>query len=811
VAFRLARRDLRAHARRHFLSALGTALAIAVVVSAVSSRASYEGSITRAEHAVMGEADILADPVGAVDGRLSPEAVAALGTLPHVRRITPVLEVDARVVAGGDTAGSAGVRLGSGHGGGDGELAVIEGRAPTGVGEVALPELFVSGARVGVGDRVRLRARQDAEVVVTGLVEQAAGGAPRAVADLALVRRLDGDRPGWRSVLIELDGGVDAAGWLRENAPRTPAEVALQRSADVVADLRAIGASVGAGLDLLAWSTVLLGCLLCFHLTRISAAASRRQAALLRAVGASRRDLLTVDGLTAAATGVPGIVGGCLLGTWAAAVITPIVTRALGLEPQATTTPAGAYVLAALTAGAVAVSAVVASRSWAVPPVASLAGQDTPPLRRAVVAGGLALVAVGTAQSLLGATRGPLGIACGLGLVVGCVVTIRNALVWWGHQRPRRRVRPGGAVRALGVRAVARDAGVAGTSVGLIMATMAVLLATAVGHAGLLRAVDDFTGRQYRADLELFGTAPLPADATERLRAIPGVSAVTLIGFGLAAATGPGGTPRVVPVTAVDPASYFGVADFSWRTGDPAAARRDLGRGALALSQPLADALGVTVGGTLTMQSPAGPVPMRVVGTFVTFGGTTVVVGQGPDADRLGLTDRQGGLAVVAPGRLPAVMEAVTASFPNLRPQQTRFIRESARQQILALFGIGYGALFTAAMLCTVGMGASMSAAVLSRQRELRLLRAAGARRGQVVRMLGLEATVLVALGFAAAVPLGWLLSRPLLVAIGESGGLALEPELPIGLLVTAPPLILFLAATATVLPAWRAARVSLV
>jgi ABC-type lipoprotein release transport system permease subunit len=395
-------------------------------------------------------------------------------------------------------------------------------------------------------------------------------------------------------------------------------------------------------------------------------------------------------------------------------------------------------------------------------------------------------------------------------LMLGAVATLRAGLGAWGH-RGRRRVRTGGAVRALGVRAVARDADLAGTSAGLVMATMAVLLATVIGQQATTGAVDTALARQFGADLQIGGERPLPPDAAARLAEVPGVGRVTLMGYGQVAPLDRDGNPQAVPLLAIDPETYFTVSDFDWKEGTQAEVRDALRSGTgVALTRPVADSLGVHRGATVRLQGTAGPVARQVAGVFVSFAGSGVVAGAGDAAAHFGVVEHNTALITVT-GPAAAVADAVERALPGARPRLTAGYRRQARDQLLSLFGIAYGALLTAALLCTVGLGASMSASVLRRERELRLLRGAGATRGQVVRILGVEATLLVALGFAGAVPLGWLLARVLLDAFRYTMGLDLPATLPMGVLAAAPLGVLALAGLATVLPARRAARLALV
>jgi putative ABC transport system permease protein len=337
--------------------------------------------------------------------------------------------------------------------------------------------------------------------------------------------------------------------------------------------------------------------------------------------------------------------------------------------------------------------------------------------------------------------------------------------------------------------------------------------------------------RELGADVLLASPHALPPDAGDRLRAIPGVGRVALWGFGQAAVVGspsgggeqPAGAsvvPTRVPLSAIDPDEYFRLADLAWSSGDRNAARQALERGgAVLLSRPLADSLGLAVGDVLRLRAVDGPpgaedagrvVELRVAATFTSLAGTGAVLSLADAAGGLAMAGRNSALVDIEPGRTDEVLRAIGEAFPAAQLSRIDRIRDEARAQMLSLFGIGYGALFGAALLCTIGLGANMSASILRREQEIRLLRSVGATPGQTVRALCLEATIMVGLGLIAALPLGWIESQVLLDLFRRMMAIDLTARVPVAFLVLYPLAIVPLAAVATILPARRASRISL-
>ena len=229
----------------------------------------------------------------------------------------------------------------------------------------------------------------------------------------------------------------------------------------------------------------------------------------------------------------------------------------------------------------------------------------------------------------------------------------------------------------------------------------------------------------------------------------------------------------------------------------------------VALLDSTAKAAGVVVGDTVRLDTPGGPASPKVVG-IVTRGisgsdGSTLAVFDLPTAQKLLLqtTDRVTGIMVRAdPGVSQATLAArITAVLPATAKVQTGAQRSADIADRLAttfqfinifLLTFAFIALFVAIFL----IFNTFSMLVAQRTRELALLRAVGASRGQVRRSVLAEAFVLGLLAAVLGVVGGILVSqglRLLLKAFGAdlpSGPLVIEPRtivvsLVVGVLVT--------------------------
>lgn len=225
----------------------------------------------------------------------------------------------------------------------------------------------------------------------------------------------------------------------------------------------------------------------------------------------------------------------------------------------------------------------------------------------------------------------------------------------------------------------------------------------------------------------------------------------------------------------------------------------------------------VATGDRLPLHAPGGSVTLHVVGTtaeriahpdasgvFVTAATLRRLAGTRTPSDRLyvDLADDADAGAVRADwhGRLGAGDPPAAAS------DLTGFAREIGMDgafRRLRLLGAGGGALVLVAALFIVAT--ALGAGADARARDLALLRSVGATRGQIIRLVHLEALLLAGRAALVGVPLGLILLAGLGAAQRDLFGGPLLPHLPSLALALAIVGVGVLLAAAR--PAWRAAR----
>jgi putative ABC transport system permease protein len=370
------------------------------------------------------------------------------------------------------------------------------------------------------------------------------------------------------------------------------------------------------------------------------------------------------------------------------------------------------------------------------------------------------------------------------------------------------------AWRTLAARPLRTLLTIVGIGLGVGVLTASLTLGAALDSA-VDRTVRDLVGR---ADLRVsaFLEAGLSDAAVETIESTDGVSTSTAVleHRTFLAGTATGDPAAAVTVLGVDPATYADIHDL------PLIAGRALGpsdtSGAV-ISQRLAEADGFDVGSSISLLGPGEAGSLRVVGIVAGSGpaagsGRTIIVSRTMAARTFGV----GGATLVdlqlAPG---ADADSVAAALADRMTQPYVLsspvdIARGLRASATAFQGT---AALIAAIVLFVGtflIVNALSMMVGERAREVGLLRAAGATRGQVVRFVFAGALLLGALGSGLGLAIGAAAAALLADAVTAATGLtAVVSGLDLGSALTAIAVGLGITILAAIEPALRASRTS--
>jgi putative ABC transport system permease protein len=226
-----------------------------------------------------------------------------------------------------------------------------------------------------------------------------------------------------------------------------------------------------------------------------------------------------------------------------------------------------------------------------------------------------------------------------------------------------------------------------------------------------------------------------------------------------------------------------------WFTAAEAAAGARAGVPPVVLGPVLARAANARIGQLLTLSLAAGPARVRVIGidTGPNDGGAIVYfplpvlerLDGGPGtADSIWISTASSAHAAIDKatdaviGRLAAAGYSVsTTKIYVVDAQDT-----ASQRSVLTIVEI-LGLLVVAIML--IGLISALSMGVLERTREIGILRCIGARARHVRLMFSAEAVALAGAGWACGTLLGWLVYQGLLALIRHSAAISLPEQFP--------------------------------
>lgn len=831
---RAALRNLLSHKLRLLLSAV----AVVLGVSFVSGSLVFTDTIQKTFDDLFSEvtADVTVEPKTAFDagftGTVSTKALPA-DTVDTVKDVDGVKAAVGDVfVEGVQIVGKDGKVVGTGGAPGLGvnwtdeealtSLTIVDGKAPRTSGQVAIDSNSAKSSGYSVGDQIRLLTPgQPRTAELSGIFRFGSSGglagATLTAFDTETAQSLLADPDTFTSISIAADEGVSNATLrdrVREALPRgvvvrTQKQQTEEEAGAVESGLQFfnIVLLVFAGVSLFVGSFMILNTFSMLVAQRI------RELALLRALGASRRQI-TRSVLGEAL--VVGLVGG-LIGMGAGVLIAlglKAAFAAAGLEIET-----GALVFRPRTAvwsmvigvGVTLVAAYLpARRASRVSPVAAMRDDTAMPQRslkwRTVV--GIVLAVVGVLSLIGSLSTGGRDAASLVGL--GVFLSILSAIVvspvlsrpvigGLGALYPRMFGTVGRLARDNAQRNPRRTAATSSA----LMVGLALVAAFGVLAASINSSIGGLIDRALGADYVVTAAQQLPfgAAVASDIEALPEVESVTRQRFGAAQVDG-----SIVYLGAADPASLSDSVQVAYAAGDAAA----LATGLL-IDEPTAESKGWKVGDTVDLTFLGGSTASLSVGGIYEPNGAL-----GPYVVSLDTWEANGGdtrdsfLYVnlkddVDAGDAAPVIERTLAAYPNVDLLDQAGFKDQQRGQVNQLLFLIYALLALAILIAVLGIVNTLALAVIERTREIGLLRAVGMSRRQLRRMIRLESVVISLFGAVLGLGLGVLFGVLLQRSLASQG--IRDLAIPWGSLVAFLVVAAVIGVLAAIWPARRAAR----
>ncbi|WP_405094043.1 ABC transporter permease [Micromonospora sp. NBC_01392] len=707
-------------------------------------------------------------------------------------------------------------------------VSLREGRGPQADDEIVVNAALAKAAGVKVGDRVGvLTLSPKKEFTLVGVFgysggRDSVGGANEVAFTTPVAQRLMLGKPDvFSNVTARADGTTPEA--LRDEVSGALGGAYDVKTGDQLADDASAGLKEGLSFFnkiLLGFAAValLVGTFLILNTFSIIVAQRTRELALMRAIGASGRQVIGSVVLEAVAVGLIASVLGLAAGIGVGALLAYLFGKLAG-----GLTLAGLGVPPAAVIGAFAVGLLItvvaallpALRAARIPPIAAMQDVATPdrPLTKVTV-GGAVVTTVGAVLLFLGLSGNAggntlatilggvlfafIGVALLTPVISRPVVSLLGAIFSWSVPGKLGRLNSGRNPRRTAITAAALMVGIA------LVTGVTVILDSAKGSISAL--AED----RIKAELVISGASSGPRPASfdaavlEKTAAIPGVQLVD----------GEYGDMATVGGERTWVAASSNVAALERIFGAKATAG-DISRLApdqMLLSSDTAKSRNLSVGSTVPVQLSRGEARTYTVSGIYESSQLTNPVVLPPQATAdFAIPQPIQGFVQLTPGTsvgaVQPQVERLLADSPEVSvADRAAFIKQQTSQLDTPLRMIQI-LLALAIVIAVLGIINTLALSVLERTRELGLLRAIGLRRAQTMRMITVEAVVISIFGALLGVVVGTGLGAAVVRALKDEG--ITDLVLPWGQMVTFLVLAAIIGVVAAVLPAIRAARIN--
>ena len=763
--------------------------------------------------------------------RISADLVSIVEKVPGVRDASPDIQAFARII------GKDGKPLGSdGQGpptfGSVGEefagalWSTAKGNWPNGPTEVVIDEASAKAGKYVLGDTVKVVAQSGSrEFTLVGIASygdvRSPGGATFALFDVATAAEFLA-KPGFiDAILISGDGSVSDAKLSKaiQDALPTTGKTETLTGAEITLETQD---QIGSALDffgilLRTFSFIALGvgCFVIYNVFSISAAQRQRENALLRAIGASRKQITRAMLIEAIVVGLVGSIIGVVAGIGLSVSLTALL-RALNIDlPSSGLVVSQNTVTSTIVIGLIVtvLSAILpARRAGKVPPLAAMratALEIAEPGRKRLYAG-LLSIALGLAVIIAvvaGASNNYLGIGIlfvFIGTIVLGPIIARPVALFLGRPAARFRGVTGTMARQNSARNPKRTSRTASpVLIGVALVTAVTALA-----ASIKGQIDDVFTAQFKGDYAIStdarGFGGISPSLAVDLNKLPQVEKATGFGFLTVKIDGKGQY-----ITTINPETIEGL----WNIGLINAKYADLKTSDMFVSEKVAKKKNIEIGSVLQTTFGDGSTrPLTVAGIYVNneigdyIANSNLVDGSAIIMFDIGVYIQT--KDSVGKAEAFAALDTAVKKYGQgeLLTKQEYINKQSG--QVNQLLGLIYGLLMLSVIISIVGIIITLLLSVFERQRELGLLRAVGMTRSQVRTTVRWESVITSLLGAVLGIILGIGLGWVIVFALKDQGLTSFK--LPVVPTIVIMLMSFIIGLFAAIYPAWRATRVNI-
>lgn len=704
--------------------------------------------------------------------------------------------------------------------------SVEDGRLAVGPKEMMLDRETAEKGKFEIGDTVRVNALSGTrEFLLVGIANygdvSSPGGATFALFDQPTASEFL-LKPGFvDAFLIKGDGTLSDEELAKAIDAALPSDAKLETltgaeiTEETTSQIKTVLGFFTAFLTAFSYIALGIGCFVIYNVFSITAAQRQRESALLRAIGASRRQVTISLLVEALIVGVLGSAIGFVAGIGLSRALSALL-NAIGLEipTKGLTIDSNAIVQTVLIGTVITVLSAIlpALRSGRVPPVAAMrdVALDTVQKLTRRVAIGLVLIVAG-AVALFNAMNGApvtilgvgvLGVFAGV-LVIGPALS-KSVAALLG--KPVSALR--GVTGEMSQQNAARNPKRTARTAAPVLIGVALVTAFTALAASIKNEIRESIGSSFRGDYALSvnsrGFGGIPITITDQLTQLAEVDQATGVGF-IAAKVGDE-SPFVL---VFNPKTSDGLYDLEMLEGR----QQGLAKNEILVEADKALDKNLTIGSGVQVTLVDGrSMQLTVAGTYTDAYGNYAVSRELFEGSNTPLFDSFVYIKAAKGVSDESARTAISAVSEDLGigklESRDEYIDTQAGQvdQFLALI---YGLLFLSVIIAIVGIIITLLLSVFERRREIGLLRAVGMTRSQVRTMVRWESVITSLFGAVTGVVLGILSGIVIVISLNDSGFSAFT--LPIAntfiILVGA----FIIGVIAAVFPAWRATRTNII
>jgi putative ABC transport system permease protein len=629
---------------------------------------------------------------------------------------------------------------------------------------------------------------------------------------------------------VRADAGPAGSAALARLRAALPTGLALEGTRREARETFAMTDAFTTNLKAMSLLALLVGTLLIYGAVSFAVLQRRATIGVLRALGATRGEVLRLMLTEAAVLGVAGGACGVVLGLGIAHGLIGLVSQTINdlyfvVAVRSVSVPASTVALAFTSALATALVAALLpalEAAGSAPRLAlthSMLEQRTVYLARRLVIVSLVL-ALGAAATILLSSRSLLAGFAALFMLLAAAAALTPAALYTLARSLARLLAKASPAARLACADVAASLSRTGVAVAALGMALTAMLGVAIMVQSFRESLREWLSQTLRADI--YVSAPGVADSLERrldpqlvsaLLAVPGVRAHS---EGRRTTINSARGPVDLNAVSLAPESHPG---FIFVRGDPARAWPEFARGAILITEPLAWRLALSPGDTLSLATPLGPKAFGIAGVYREYGNDRgEVLMDLAEYRRLFGDDGIAALGLyLAPDTSAArVIEALRAAALGIG-RQSLLIRSNADIRRISMgifertFVITRVLYWLAAGVAAMGLLSALLAWELSRSRELALIRTLGLTPRSTAFLVIAQTLFMGLAALVAAVPGGLLTALTLTEVINRRAfGWHIDLHLTASQFTSALWLALAAAFAAGLYPGWRAARMPL-